>query len=88
MLTELKIIQIDVGMALAQMDLDNEQTAMHTSSNRSVMQTSSVNRLKKRQINITLNDIPLDKSIGEVFNYQNNCVKVKCTIATLKDLYL
>jgi hypothetical protein len=87
-LNELKIIQIDVGIALAQMDLESEQSGLHTTSNRSVLQSSSVNRLKKRQTNNTLHEIPLDKSIGEVFNYQNNCVKVKCTIGTLKDLYL
>lgn len=70
------------------MDIEKEQSGLHTSSNRSMMQTASVNRLKKQQINITLHDIPLEKTIGEVFNYQNNCVKVKCTIKTLKELYL
>lgn len=69
-------------------DLENEQSAFHTSRNRSVLQSISVNKLKKRQTNITIHDLPLDKSIGEVFHYQNNCVKVKCTITTLRDLYL
>lgn len=47
-----------------------------------MMQSSGV-KLKKRIYNVTLKNIPEDQSIGEIFNYQKNCVKVKCSFVTL-----
>ena len=32
--------------------------------------------------------IPEDKPIGEIFNYQNNMVKVCCMFMSLRDLFI
>jgi hypothetical protein len=39
-------------------------------------------------VNIILTEVPADETIGDVFHYQNNIVKIKCTFVTLRDLYL
>lgn len=44
--------------------------------------------MKSRKSKKTLFNMPEGKTVGEVFNYQNNLVKVACHFIPLRELYI
>ena len=75
-LTEFRIVSIDLGMALQLVEIDVQGG----------MKEVIVN-MKSRKSKKILYYIPEDKTIGDIFNYQNNLVKVSCHFVPLRDLF-
>lgn len=82
-MTEYRIVCINKGTALKLLEsLEEEETKSEKKKTSSRVQT-------KRRVTKTciLPQFPESETIGSVFNYQNNLVKVKCTFIPLRDLF-
>ena len=78
---------IEVGDTLPFVETDSEINVTQ-STNRSVLGASTTqNKAKKHGCYSSISTLTDDDVIGDIFNYQNNCVKIKCMFTTLKDLF-
>jgi hypothetical protein len=77
-LTEFRIVSIDIGIALQLAEMEpNEKVSQKGTG------TGKIKKTKK-----TMFSMPDNMTVGEVFNYQNNLVIVSCHFIPLRDLYI